>query len=98
MIRFLLLYIFLARCCLCELRKCNHLNGTLANDLPCDPSATVSACCGPNWTCSTNFYCTRSDGAKYVGSCTDNAWPDPACPLPFGQPIIPYLDTLMLVF
>ena len=88
MIRFLLLHIFLARYCFCQLKQCYHTGGGLSTDLPCDPSANVSACCGQGWTCVTNFYCSQR-GGKFVGTCTDQAWRDPACPFPYCQPIIP---------
>ena len=88
MIRFLLLHFFLARYCFCQLKQCYDPDGELSTDLPCDPSASVSACCGQSWTCVTNLYCSQG-GSKYVGSCTDKAWRDPACPFPYCQPIIP---------
>lgn len=91
MIRFLVLHIFLARRCFSQLKSCYYYGGKLSIDLPCDPSANVSACCGPGSTCSTNFYCIGSalgNHSKLVGSCTDRTWHEPACPLPLGQPII----------
>ena len=101
MIRFLLLHTFLARCCYCQLKQCYYLDGSLGIDLPCDPSANVSACCGQDWTCSTNIYCGHSyggkdDGIKNVGSCTDKSWRDPACPLALRQPFIPYLYSIKI--
>lgn len=92
MIRSLLLHIFLARRCFCQLKQCYHLDGVLSDDLPCDPSANVSACCGQNYTCSTNLYCTDYNGFRLVGSCTDKTWHDSACPLPLSQPIIASLN------
>ena len=89
MIRSLLLHTFLARCCFGQLKQCYRAEGELTTDLPCDPSANVSACCGQNWICSTNLYCTSGDGHRFVGTCTDKAWRDPACPLVLRQPIIP---------
>ena len=88
MIRFLLLHIFLARLCFCQLKKCYNIIGGLVLDLPCDPSANVSACCGQDYTCSTNFYCTDKNGFQLVGTCTDKTWQDSACPLPLSQPTI----------
>ena len=89
MIRFLLLHTFLAGGCFCQLKQCYWTNGELNRDLPCDPNANVSACCGLDWTCSTNLYCSYSDGSTRVGSCTDKSWRDPACPLALRQPFIP---------
>ena len=94
MIRFFLLHIFLARRCFCQLKQCYFIDGTLSADLPCDPSANVSACCGQSNTCATNFYCVGGTAVKNreeVGSCTDKTWHDPACPLPLSQPITPSL-------
>ena len=88
MIRFLFLHILLVRRCFCQLKKCYNIGGGLVADLPCDPSANVSACCGQDYTCSTNFYCTSKTGFRLVGSCTDRPWHDPACPLPLSQSII----------
>ncbi|KAM0797683.1 hypothetical protein BDR22DRAFT_433971 [Usnea florida] len=91
MIRFLLLYFFLARRCFSQLKPCYSHGGKPSSDIPCDPSANVSACCGGGSTCLTNFYCIGGpvDHEKLVGSCTDKTWHDPACPLPLGQPITP---------
>ena len=96
MIRFLLLYTFLARCCYCQLKQCYFVDDSLNNDLPCDPSANVSACCGQGWICSTNLYCSNIDDIKRVGSCTDKLWRDPACPLALRQPFIPYLYSIKI--
>ena len=74
MIWFLFLPLFLVRLCFCQLKRCWGPKGEPTPDLPCDPSSNVSSCCGPNYTCSTNFYCTGIDSEKWVGSCTDIPW------------------------
>ena len=89
MILFLFLYIFLVRCCFCQLKQCYYTDGSPSADLPCDPSANVSACCGQDWVCWTNLHCNVSVGLPGgVGSCTDQSWHDPACPLFLSWPII----------
>ena len=88
MVRLLLLLLFLVQYCCCQLKQCYDAEGQLRPDLPCDPSANVSACCGQDWICSTNFYCTSMGGIKEVGSCTDITWHDPGCPFPLSQLII----------
>ena len=60
--------------------KCYRKDGSVLPDVPCDPEAKVSACCGQGWTCSNSMYCTASDGFHAVGSCTDITWQDSACP------------------
>ena len=84
--------IFLYVMFLSQLKQCHDSQGHVQPDLPCDPSANVSACCQIGYTCSTNFYCTSSEnGYHFVGTCTDDKWHDPACPLPLGQLILPAL-------
>lgn len=66
-----------------ELKDCFSADGAPAPDnVPCDPTANVSSCCGPTWVCATNLYCrSRNDpAANFVGTCTDRTWKDPACP------------------
>lgn len=46
-------------------------------DVPCDPNADVSACCGPNAFCLSNGLC-YIDGTVSRGSCTDKNW-GPEC-------------------
>ncbi|KAF2147129.1 uncharacterized protein K452DRAFT_293602 [Aplosporella prunicola CBS 121167] len=48
-------------------------------DLPCDPMAEHSACCGAGAYCLGNGLCYDS-GAVSRGSCTDQSWNDAACP------------------
>ena len=42
-------------------------------DVPCDPDAATSACCGPNGFCLSNGLCLVN-GAVSRGSCTDKNW------------------------
>ena len=89
MIRFLLLFPFFMQYSFSQLKQCYDPQGKVQPDLPCDPSANVSACCGLGYTCSTNFYCTNSKFAfDVIGTCTDDTWHDPACPLPLSQLIL----------
>ena len=92
MIWFLLFFLLSAQRSFCQLKQCWNSTGELRPDLPCDPSANTSACCGQGYICSKSFYCTiklknggHLDG---VASCTDKTWSDPACPLPLSQPMI----------
>lgn len=94
MIFFLFLHISLARRCFGQLKSCYYPNDQISSDLPCDPSANVSACCGQDWLCSTNLYCSSirtGNNVTAMGTCTDKTWQDPACPLPLSQPISPSL-------
>ena len=99
MIWFLLFFLLSAQRSFCQLKQCWNATGALRPDLPCDPSANVSACCGPGFKCSTSFYCTCTSKFKYdggwdgLGSCTDKTWSDPACPLPLSQPMIISLNS-----
>ena len=69
-----------AHLCAAELLQCHRKDGSVLHDLPCDPSANVSACCGPGYACGTSLYCENTNGIKLVGSCTDPTWMNPACP------------------
>lgn len=64
---------------------CYYPNGDVADDIPCDPSASISACCGKGWTCLVTGACeyTQELGnpAYARGSCTDYYWTSPDCPL-----------------
>ena len=96
MIRILLFFLLSAQRSFCQLKQCWNQNGGLRPDLPCDPSANVSACCGPGFICSTSFYCTCTDKHKdsdVLGTCTDKTWSDPACPLLLSQPMISSLNS-----
>ena len=83
-----LLCLFIAQGCFCQLKQCYNPSGTAFPDFPCDPTANVSACCGQNYTCTTNFYCTSPTDHGVVGSCTDQTWQNPACPLSLSPPIL----------
>ena len=54
-----------------------------SGDTPCDPNASVSACCGAGSICISNLHCYN----EYIkinvpGTCTDQSFTDPACPCP----------------
>jgi len=63
---------------------CFQPNGNItASDLPCDPNAAVSVCCGRNngWVCLGNGMCWLPGlGALGRGTCTDRTWQSPDCP------------------
>ncbi|KAL8999627.1 MAG: hypothetical protein Q9169_001587 [Polycauliona sp. 2 TL-2023] len=67
-----------------QLKQCFYYGGDLSDeDLPCDPEAETSTCCGQDWICGTNLFCESKDGGRYQGSCTDRNWDinnNPACP------------------
>ena len=73
--------------CSAQLKPCYEFWGhgrRLSSQIPCDPSANVSACCAPGGSCATNFYCNGAavnDTFKRIGGCTDESGNDPACPL-----------------
>jgi len=81
---FLSLFISLSlpsvKICTAQLQQCHRKDGSVLPDLPCDPSANVSTCCGQGFKCTTSLYCEAKDGFKLVGSCTDPTWMNPACP------------------
>ena len=89
MVRFLLLFPFFMQYSFSQIKQCYDPEGYVQPDLPCDPSANVSACCGIGYTCIKNFYCTsKKHGYDFIGTCTDHMWHDPACPLPLGQLVL----------
>ena len=60
-------------------------SGTDASgDIPCDPYAQVSACCGAGSICISNLYCYAAffETPSVTGTCTDQSFSDPACPCP----------------
>lgn len=69
---------------------CFDRNGLRTDNIPCNPNASSSACCGRTFKCMSNGLCapgpdTAAAGfqiitAFYQGSCTDNTWKDAACP------------------
>ena len=61
------------------------------DDIPCNPTAADSVCCGPGWTCLSSKICefnqdsSNSDvnnaiGEQWRGSCTDRQWDSGLCP------------------
>lgn len=86
-IMLLSLSFLLVKDCFAQLKQCYGFAGEPVQDFPCDPSANVSACCGPLWTCSNNLYCTEGNNDRIIGSCTDTNFQDAACPLILSQSI-----------
>jgi hypothetical protein len=64
--------------------SCFTSDGELAPDeVPCDRTAPVSACCQSTEYCVANLYCWSGGDAKRApGACTDASWDDPACGCP----------------
>lgn len=54
------------------------------DDVPCDPNAQVSACCGAGSICISNLYCYDANitTPNVPGTCTDQSFTGPACPCP----------------
>lgn len=54
------------------------------SDVPCDPNAQFSACCGAGSICISNLYCYDAaiTTPNVPGTCTDQSFTDPACPCP----------------
>ena len=69
-----------AQYCVGQVQQCHRKDGSALPDLPCDPSANVSSCCGQGYECVTNLACKNRKGFLLVGSCTDPTWLDPSCP------------------
>ncbi|KAL6714057.1 hypothetical protein ACLMJK_008551 [Lecanora helva] len=63
-----------------QLLPCYDKNGKVVGDVPCDPAANVSACCGASYKCVTSLYCEAGTGFQLMGTCTDPTWNDPECP------------------
>ncbi|RDW56923.1 hypothetical protein BP5796_12990 [Coleophoma crateriformis] len=65
---------------------CYDNTGKLASDnVPCNPNAAVSACCGIGSVCVSNLYCYDQFGDNVPGTCTDETWSTgntPGCPCP----------------
>ncbi|KDN71726.1 hypothetical protein CSUB01_12045 [Colletotrichum sublineola] len=65
---------------------CYFPGGVQAKDVPCDPNAEVSMCCGHIDGCLSNGLCkldetTNSTGIAYArGTCSDPTWRSPVCP------------------
>ena len=71
--------------CSAQLKPCYGFSGPISQ-IPCDPTANVSACCAPGGSCETNLHCHgqgAGDQFERVGGCTDESGYDPACPFPF---------------
>ena len=66
--------------------QCYYPSGTKSNDVPCDPNAEVSMCCGSVDACLSSGLCRidgtgASQGISYArGTCTDKTWGSPICP------------------
>ncbi|KAK6213506.1 hypothetical protein QIS74_09508 [Colletotrichum tabaci] len=65
---------------------CFFPGGIQARDVPCDPTAEVSMCCGSVNACLSNGLCKLEDtfndtGIAYArGTCSDPTWQSPVCP------------------
>lgn len=68
-------------------KQCYYPDGSESGDVPCDPTASVSACCGNQASCIVGHICNWG-GVTYVdnytfryaaGSCTDQNWESDAC-------------------
>lgn len=66
--------------------QCYYPSGSKSSDVPCDPDAEVSMCCGSRDACLSSGLC-RIDGTganvgiSYArGTCTDQTWGSPICP------------------
>jgi hypothetical protein len=58
---------------------CYHPDGGTSDDVPCDPNAPITQCCGTRNDCLSNGLCiiqaTNSTGNSYArGTCTDRSW------------------------
>lgn len=63
---------------------CYGPDGVVApNDIPCDPQASVSTCCGDGWLCNVDNVCVQADASRTIsrGTCTDQSWRSGDCPL-----------------
>ena len=63
-----------------QLKPCYSWDGSSSNNIPCNPEANVSTCCGSGSKCMTNIYCENPSGFQVVGECTERSWDSPACP------------------
>ncbi|KAK0371362.1 hypothetical protein CTAM01_15878 [Colletotrichum tamarilloi] len=65
---------------------CFFPGGVQSLDVPCDPKAEVSMCCGSVNACLSNGLCKLEDtsnntGIAYArGTCSDPTWQSPICP------------------
>ena len=56
--------------------------GDVSGDVPCDPDAHVSLCCGSRSACLSNGICKQNDSniGYSCGTCTDKTWTSSICP------------------
>lgn len=62
---------------------CYDSTGAVTDNVPCNPDADVSVCCGANQygiACLDNKLCQGWDGQVFRGTCTDKTWKSPDCP------------------
>ena len=60
-------------------QTCYYPDGkSIATDIPCDPNAPASSCCGKDSFCLTDGLC-YGGGIVTRGSCTDKTWNSAAC-------------------
>ncbi|KAK2797824.1 hypothetical protein FQN50_009068 [Emmonsiellopsis sp. PD_5] len=68
---------------------CYTPDGSISNDMPCNPAAEVSVCCEDTFVCTENKLCqpmdwyngTDGDPLQLIrGTCTDKTWESPECP------------------
>ncbi|TDZ35420.1 hypothetical protein C8035_v009308 [Colletotrichum spinosum] len=82
----LLLAGVLARSASAAANLCFFPGGVQSLDVPCDPKADVSMCCGSVNACLSNGLCKLDDtsnntGIAYArGTCSDPTWQSPICP------------------
>jgi hypothetical protein len=66
--------------------QCFYPDGAPSSDIPCDPDAEVSMCCGSTSLCLSSGLCRDQitgpdDGISYArGTCTDQDWASDVCP------------------
>ncbi|KAI1174455.1 hypothetical protein F4777DRAFT_385349 [Nemania sp. FL0916] len=65
---------------------CYYPDGSVAShDVPCNTNDEFSTCCGPSinpaGACLANNLCRDADLKLIRGSCTDQSWESPSCPL-----------------
>ncbi|KAK3290947.1 uncharacterized protein B0H64DRAFT_331528 [Chaetomium fimeti] len=66
--------------------QCFYPDGSASSDVPCDPDAAVSMCCGSAELCLSSGLCRDAgtgpdEGISYArGTCTDREWESEVCP------------------
>ncbi|KAF2733629.1 hypothetical protein EJ04DRAFT_513126 [Polyplosphaeria fusca] len=68
---------------------CYTPDGSLSNDLSCDPTANESICCEMGFSCTSSRFCLKEghanssglafDGVYIRGTCTDSSWASAEC-------------------